>query len=399
MAFGQLIDQRKQNKRNHVVDLFRENGALSKARARQLSGYSMDTLITLFKTLEDEGYIEPVRDQGEEKAAAAPAETRSKGRPAELYQLVPVKELYLGITFNQTGIWATLVGLDGRELVTSYAELPNLAEQTGFERFFRSHVAGFLDANRSRVPAIRQVALALPGRIDAERGILLRYPLMPCLADLDLVAPVRELVGDIPVSVQHNIAGFAAALLRDPDARDLGRRILYVSARSGTAHALIQDGKLVIDDGEMGHLAVPCLDRSCQCGRTGCLDTIFSAAAFHELFPGQGWTEIAQAIARDDPQGRQYRERLEPSFQALVDVLLNLSAAFSPDALVLSGELFACMPEAESWIAGHLRSRYGQGKLPGWVPGTIRYLPGGVVGAAVGLCRSLMDMDWAWQAD
>ncbi len=399
MAFGQLIDQRKQNKRNHVVELFRLYGPLSKARVRQLSGYSMDTLISLFKSLEDEGYIQALKEKPEDSKGLPTTEARNKGRPAELYQVVAVKELYLGITFNQTGIWATLVGLDGRELVTSYAELPHLLDQADFIRFFRGHVAGFLENNQALVAAIKQAGLALPGRIDTEQGILLRYPLMPCLQDLNLVPVVRELVGEMPFSVQHNIAGFAAALLKDPDTAGLGRRILYVSARSGTAHALIQDGKLLIDDGEMGHLAVPCLDRICQCGRTGCLDTIFSAAAFHELFPGQTWAGIAAAISHGDLKGQQVRERIEPAFEALTEVLLNLSAAFSPDAIVLSGELFSCLPEAETWISGHLCSHYEQGRLPGWVPATIRYLPSGVVGAAVGLCRSIMDEAWAWQAD
>ena len=210
MAFGQLIDQRKQNKRNHLVDLFRRHGPLSKARARQLSGYSMDTLIALFKALEDEGYIQPAGGRPDDTTTMAP-ESRTKGRPAELYQLVADKEVYLGITFNQTGIWASLVGLDGRELVTGYSELPAMTEQAAFKRLFRDHVAAFLEANRVLVPAIRRVGLALPGRIDPESGVLHSYTLMPCLEELNLAPVMDDLLGPVPVTVQHNIAGFAAA--------------------------------------------------------------------------------------------------------------------------------------------------------------------------------------------
>ncbi|MDP3176308.1 MAG: hypothetical protein Q8M76_00305, partial [Spirochaetaceae bacterium] len=101
MAFGLLIDRRKLNKRNHVVDVFRSQGSLSKVRAREACGYSMDTLINVFDGLQEDGYILPAATGAatgaapgvaEEPPAApdtAPGQTakqkRPKGRPAELF--------------------------------------------------------------------------------------------------------------------------------------------------------------------------------------------------------------------------------------------------------------------------------------------------------------------------
>jgi hypothetical protein len=54
MAFGYNIDVRKTNKKNHIIDLFRHNGPLSKVQAKQMSGYSMDTILNVFDSLLEE---------------------------------------------------------------------------------------------------------------------------------------------------------------------------------------------------------------------------------------------------------------------------------------------------------------------------------------------------------
>lgn len=389
MAFGQSIDQRKQNKRNHLVALFREQGDLSKAQARQLSGYSMDTLISLFKSLEEEGYISPI-----EGASGS----RGKGRPAELYRLNHEKELYWGLTFNQSGIWSTLVGFGGEALDSRYDELPELADQRGLEECLDRHVAAFAQRNVDRLGALRKIGLSLPGYIDVEAGLLVRYNLMPFLADLDLRPIIRRHLPDLPVTVQHNITGLASMLLREKEITENHHRILYVSARSGAAHALIQNGRIVMHDGEMGHLAVTGSDKSCRCGRIGCLDTVFSAAEFHRLCPHSSWEELSRILGTDSAAAQALWPIVEPPFRAMVEALLDLMAAFSPDLVVLSGELLSILPDPAAWVGKRVAETFPGGRPP-WAPAAIVYRRTGADSAAIGLCRSLIDEDWSWQAD
>jgi predicted NBD/HSP70 family sugar kinase len=389
MAFGQSIDQRKQNKRNHLVALFRERGDLSKAQARQLSGYSMDTLIALFKGLEDDGYIEPVEGTGG---------SRGKGRPAELYRLIHGKELYWGLTFNQSGVWSTLVGFGGEELDARYDELPELSSQAELVDSIDRHVAAFAERNAERLGSLRRIGLSLPGYIDVDAGILVRYNLMPFISNLDLRPIVRRHLPDLPIAVQHNITGLASMLLREKEIIESHRRILYVSARSGAAHALIQDGRIVMHDGEMGHLAVTGSDKPCRCGRIGCLDTLFSAAEFHRLCPHSSWEELSRILGTDSPAAAALWPIVEPPFRAMAEALLDLTAAFSPDLVVLSGELFSILPDPASWVQLRVAEAFS-GPTPPWVPSSIEYRKTGAESAALGLCRSLIDEDWAWRAD
>lgn len=397
MAFGQSIDQRKQNKRNHLVELFRRSGELSKAQARQLSGYSMDTLISLFRGLEEEGYLSPLGKEGAPEEGAE-RNGRGKGRPAELYRLNGEKETYVGVTFNQSGIWSTLVGFDGAAIDTRFDELPALADQRELEERFGRHFEAFASRNAERLPTIRRMGLSLPGRIDADRGILVRYNLMPFLKNLDLKPIVERNIPGRPITVQHNITGLVSILLRDKELITKHRRILYVSARSGAAHALIQDGKIALDDGEMGHLTVKRSDKPCRCGRVGCLDTVFSADEFHRLCPHTSWAQLSRLLADASPAADALRTVVEPPFLALAEAFMNLTAAFSPDAVVLSGELFSILPDPAAWIAGRVFSACG-GAPPPWVPAEILYREAGAESAAAGLCLTLIDQDWPWSEE
>ena len=105
MAFGEKIDQRKRSKRNHIIDIFRKHEVLSKVQARELSGYSMDTIISVFNSIIDENIISPV--EGKQK---------QKGRKASFYSLNDTKKLYIGLTFNQSGFYSSLVSFSNKVL-------------------------------------------------------------------------------------------------------------------------------------------------------------------------------------------------------------------------------------------------------------------------------------------
>ncbi len=384
MAFGTVIEQRKTAKRNHVIDLFRENTHLSKAEVRQLSGYSMETLIGIFKNLEESGLLCP-----SELAA-----TKLKGRPSERYRLNPLQGLYLGITFTSARLYIILVNLSLEQLSFQSVDVPDGVNQEDFARFFASQLERFSAENREYLPEIRKVALALPGQVDTATGVLRHDGLMPSLRNLDLATVVAQVLGPLPLVVRHNIAGFARQVLSTPSLQNFAGRILYVTARSGAAHGLLHQGKTVLDNGEMGHLHVSQSDLVCECGRTGCLDTIFSLKAVSKLIPQQTLTEFSKSVSLMDPEAqRRALAPLETAYQAFSEALLDLCAATSPDLVVLSGQLLEVLPDPVKWIEGWLRQMYNPDQAPIWLPEHFLYLPSGTEAAALGLCRSLIDED------
>ncbi|MCX7678387.1 MAG: hypothetical protein N2316_04135, partial [Spirochaetes bacterium] len=113
MAIGSRIDLRKKNKRNHVVDLFRRYGLLSKIQARVLSGYSMNTILSIFDQLIEGEYI--LESSGTQKPM---------GRKATFFALNEKRSIYLGTTFNQSGIYSSIMSFSYRPLLMRFSPLP-----------------------------------------------------------------------------------------------------------------------------------------------------------------------------------------------------------------------------------------------------------------------------------
>lgn len=393
MAFGPVIDQRKLSKRNRVVSLFRERGALSKAEVRQLSGYSMDTIIGIFQALETEGYIAPAEGPGPAEGEGSRA-VRGKGRPASRYSIVPAREVYLGTTFNSGGIHSVMVGLSGSILACRDDDLLGVKDQKAFEAAFRNHVKSILRDRRDLQDSLRRIGFALPGRIDASGGRLRHYGLMPFLSDFDPARTIRQSIPGIPVTVRHNVSGLARFILSEMGDDVPKGRVLFVSARSGAAHALIQDGQVALDDGEMGHIKVTASRDACDCGQTGCLDTVFSMPKFRIAFPDLGIEAIREALSA--PRRGILRETLDIGYESFVEALLQLCAAFSPDAVVMTGELLSALPSPARWVSERLSSKASP-SCASWVPTRVEFRESGPESAATGLCGSMIEEDWSWR--
>ncbi|MDP3179698.1 MAG: ROK family protein, partial [Spirochaetaceae bacterium] len=309
-------------------------------------------------------------------------------------------EIYLGSTFNQGAIYSVLVSFSGATLALRTDELVGVADQAGFESAFVRHLDAFLAENQARLPAVKRIGLALPGQLDAEKRILKHYGLMPFIKDEDIGALVGSRLPNLPLITRHNVAGMARVFLKDRALAQGYGRILLVSARAGAAHALIQDGKVVLDQGEMGHLRVASSNKRCECGRIGCLDSIFSARELRLLFPGLSGPDLSKALADEAAAGGSVlRSRLEPSYVAFCEALLDLCAAFSPDLVLLSGELLALLPDPAAWIRRWIGGLIDLENPPAWFPGDMTYRPTGAEAAAIGLCYALIEEDWAWQTD
>ncbi|MCP4755094.1 MAG: ROK family protein [Proteobacteria bacterium] len=356
MAFGYNIDQRKINKRNHIVNLFREQRVLSKAQAHSFSAYSMDTILSIFASLIEDNLIVPVA--GKQKP---------KGRKASFYALNTEREVYLGITFNQQGIYSSLISFS-HEVVDSFNTPLGLGiDRSGFLSEFERHLRQTID-DTAVSNSIAAIGCSLPGDIELSTGILKGYTLMPFLKDVNFRECIEGTSPGIPVVIDHNVKGLAYYLLHDSDLIDPHEKTAFVSARSATASGLIQNGSIVIGRGEMGHTKVSDQAVKCICGRTGCLDIFFSYRSFLELLP-------PSPVSRDDESGKGpefsrlaefyqvdhsvIKPELDKRLDYFIDALLDLINVTAPDRVLLTGGLFEVFGDPSAVITGKIRKRFG----------------------------------------
>ncbi len=396
MAFGYNIDQRKINKRNYIIDLFRQEGLLSKAQAKDLSGYSMDTVLSIFSSLLEDGLIEE-----------ADGRQKPKGRRATFFRLRAEEVLYLGITYNQRGIFSSVVSFSDTIVATHETQLDIGVDVDSFRKIFIHHIEEVfdsLDDDRARVSAI---GCAIPGGRDAESGILLRYTFMPFTEEIDFRILISEAFPGIDVEVEQNAMSMASYFLHDASLMEKYERILFVSARAGTVSGLIFDGHVVAGNGEFGHVRVADDPALCACGRSGCLDCYFSLQAFSELLVTRGLAKeavVKSGTADLSLLGDLYAKgehdiviELDRRLAFFCSALLDVINVTVPNLVILSGELLAIYGSVEEKIREIIASRFPDtGFVRHYENTELLFSPLGPEMAAQGICYRMIRDGWGY---
>lgn len=397
MAFGHNIDLRKMNKRNHVIDLFREYKILSKAKARTLSGYSMDTIISIFNSLSKEKLIVP--SIGVQK---------EKGRKALFYSLNNEKNLYIGVTFNQTGIFSTIMSFSFaiKDQLTTHLKLGTGKEE--FLKIFIDHIKGIIEKNQLSKKQISGIGCSIPGDIDLKTGILHTYTLMPFLKELNFMEILHRSFPNIGITIDHNIHSMTSYIMRDQELVSSFPRILFVSARSGAANGYIFNGSIVTGHGEFGHIKVSDAKIQCICGRYGCLDCFFSYRSFINLLKEanedisksdinadeefSGLERLSEYFSKgNNPIAEELNKRLYYFSMALLDVI----NAVTPDLVILTGELFKVYKEPIEEIKRIIDSHFdNKGFVTIYEHTEFRYREMGTEMASIGICFEMIRRDW-----
>ena len=397
MAHGAKIDRRKINKRNHIIDLFRQNGPLSKAQARELSRYSMDTIISIFDSLIEEGLIVP-----------AAGEQKKKGRRAQFYDLNHERILYLGTTFNASGIFSSVVGFSRREVERFTTRLPSPVGKEKFIELFTSHIESIVSKYSGPEGAISAVGCSIPGDIDHEAGILKSYTFIPSLVNLNFIDLISKTAPEAKIVTDHNVRSMIEYILNDGVVTEERETVLFVSARSGAASGLIHKGEVVTDRGELGHIKVTDEEVGCICGRSGCLDCYFSLKGFLEIAPeGPGenggvpdaaWIERLAGEYRNG--GGEVRRELDRRLKLFTIALLNVVNVTVPDLVILTGGLFKIYGDpvkrikeitAEHFEDGGYINHFGNADF--------EYLDIGPEIAAIGICHRLIGEEWRFHEE
>ena len=398
MAFGAGIDRRKLDKRNHVIDLFRQHRSLSKMQAKKLSGYSMDTTIAIIDRLSRERILVPSHGP-----------QRPRGRKAFFYELNVHRHVYLGITFNQSGIHSSLVSFSNRVLGGSSVALDLDADRDQFISAFISHMKAVRGRHASLVHNIRAVGCAAPGEIDSARGVVLSYSLMPRLENLDVTSLVRQVFPEARVAVRHNIQCMTSFILSNSGLIRQYRGILLVSAGAGAANSFIYEGKIASEHGELGHVRVSDENRRCACGRRGCLDIYFSHRGLSEAVAGAlkdapdeerapGGSLTMEWIAARYRQGDEaVVTTVDSRLRYFAAALLDAVNALNPDLVILSGELFSPFVDPVEKLTSMIREELGgAGLVTNFRKAKMVFMDLGADTAATGICHLLIRNEWGY---
>lgn len=266
---------RKNNTRNRILHVIRTRERASKMDIKNITRYSMVTVLDTVDTLLAEGVVYQA-----EKAA-----TKSGRRPTHL-SINPDSGYFLGLSFHAREITLALLDFAGnrRDYRAEQIEAGQVSVEHVLQRI-HALLRDMLEKHGQLRPRLMGIGVGAPGYVDESQGLCIFYSHIEGWENIPLKAWLEERFPDIPIYVENNSNAMALVykwlLPQPPDATTA-----IISIRSGVRmsciiHSLLHKGKN-FTAGEIGHNRVSGGTRYCPCGKQGCLDTEVSDNAVCE---------------------------------------------------------------------------------------------------------------------
>ncbi|MFI9845781.1 ROK family protein [Nonomuraea sp. NPDC051941] len=322
-----------------VLGLLRKHGPLSRGELGKLCQLSRTTLYDILAGLVAGGAV----------VTASPQDTpRGRGRPAETLTLNPEAGQAIGIDFARRAVHVAAVNL-AHEIVGSASE-PHDADLPWEQRVdLAERLVGSLNDGGLRLGALSAIGAGVVGPVGW------REP----EDDLEAPEPEDDLAADEPAHPVQSLLRerFGAPVLLDNNTRlaALGeaiwgaaagdRDVLYLRLSHGVGGGLVVGGALHRGayglSGEFGHITVDPDGAPCDCGGSGCLETVASIRAVLDAYRAAGGRaddvpELVKAIRAGDGTALTLLEDVGGTIGGVLAAVCN---AIGPSVIVVGGEL------------------------------------------------------------
>lgn len=292
--------------RRIVLESIRLHGPIARGEIASRVGLTVQTVSTIVRELEEQGYILSVRE-----------EPKGRGLPPATLRINPEGGYAVGIHITPLGINAALINLSGDVIESAYREAPNATPDHAFELIgaMVSELTGLRVGGR-----VLGVGLALPGPFGVE--------------SMSFVGPTT-MTGWKDVALRERLAastGLPAFFETDMAAAAMGERLYGLGAQFseyyylyfgvGLGGVMVHDGSVQRgawgNAGEVGHIPVVPGGEACPCGNTGCLERYLSL----------------EALRRWNGSEADWVAEVAPIFHNAIAVIENL---FDPETVILGG--------------------------------------------------------------
>lgn len=339
------------NRKRLLSALFYQ-GPLSRTQLASHLTLSKAAVTNLVRSLINEGVVE--------EFGARPG---SPGRPHILLRIRPDALPVVAIQVKPHGMYAEIVGLDGKAWCAKNYSLPQGPQETfsteiadAIRDLIRTWETNYLTSTEGRKPRVRGIGVAFTGLVESGKvtySATLQLRNLPLASDLQLFLQVPVvLVNDA------NAAAIAEWVYGDKrKASDL----LYIGLEPwGLGAGIVRHGELYPGvhggAGELGHLNVQPGGLPCVCGNRGCLQLYASELSMlmrgrhlvaFEISPALRERcgasldaldlEMMVEVSKSDPT---VRNALEEAIDYLSLGVSDLITVFDPERVVVGGGTF-----------------------------------------------------------
>lgn len=292
--------------RRIVLEAIRATGPTTRGRIAAEVGLTVQTVSTIIRELEEQGYILSNRE-----------EPRGRGLPPTTLRINPEGGYAIGIYITPLGIDAALINLAGDVVGSTHRDAAHATPDEAFALI--GAMVAELRALRHGVRMLG-IGLSLPGPFGVESMSFVGPTTMVGWGNVALRERLAEVTG-LPAFIESDMA--AAAL----GERLYGRGaefadFYYLFIGVGLGGIMVHEGVALRgawgNAGEISHIPAVPDGEPCPCGNHGCLERYISLEAFARR--GLGEAAYADAIA--------------PQLRAALITIENL---FDPETVILGG--------------------------------------------------------------
>ncbi len=318
--------------RRIVLETIRIYGPITRAEIAKRVGLTIQTVSTIIRELEEQGFVLARREQ-----------PRGRGSPASTFAIDPDGGFAIGVHVTPLGLEAALINLAGEVLWSDRRDLPHVDPDTAF-REIEALVRG-LSGRRSNGRMLG-VGMAIPGPFDVDSMSFVGPTTLEGWKDV----PVRDRLAEateLPSFIEVDLAAAA----HGEQLYGLGnafRHFYYLYFGVGLGGCMVHDGVALRgawgNAGEIGHIPVVAGGDLCPCGNRGCLERYLSLEAYERR---------AKTIGED-----AWLEEVAPILRSAVVTIENL---FDPATIILGGlarkDLLARLIDAASPLPNSVAAR------------------------------------------
>jgi predicted NBD/HSP70 family sugar kinase len=292
--------------RRIVLESIRLNGPIARGDIARRVGLTVQTVSTIVRELEDQGYILSLRE-----------EPKGRGLPPATLRINPEGGYAVGIHLTPLGIDAALINLSGDVIESMHREAHSVTPDHAFDEIG----AMVRDLTGRRAGGrVLGIGMALPGPFGVESMSFIGPTTMTGWKDVALRDRLTAATG-LPAFFETDMA--AAAMGERLYGLGTGySEYYYLYFGVGLGGAMVHDGIVLRgawgNAGEIGHIPVVLGGEPCPCGNRGCLERYLSLEARGRWRGGD-----ADWVAE-----------IGPVFRNAVTIIENL---FDPETVVLGG--------------------------------------------------------------
>jgi len=191
------------------------------------------------------------------------------------------EKLILGVDLGGTKIATALATTQGEILARGYSPTPVKADPSAVISSIFATVEKTLSLGKIDLSRVLGIGVAAAGIIDSDNGKVAFSPNLPGWRDV----PLRDAI--------EQRFGISTYLGNDANLAALGEwyfgvkkrvaNLIYITVSTGIGGGIISDGKLYTGcrgaAGEIGHMTIDINGPKCNCGSTGCWETLASGIA------------------------------------------------------------------------------------------------------------------------